>query len=110
MSLRCFPSLPETLLSPLSHKTPQGCLRPDATAEEKGFVKHHPLATCQRLVFLLLAFENPSFIKDKTMGPRKHRTHLVDEGADKVNEADLQLGEFVRLVSVHHGLAWGRKS
>lgn len=59
-----------------------------------------------------MAFGNPSFIKgkDKDLGPRKRRTHLVDKGADKVDEADLQLGEFVRLVSVHHGLSRGRQS
>lgn len=76
--------------------------------QEKGFVKYHPLATCQGLLFLLVS-GNPSFIRDKGLGPRKHRTHLVDEGADEVDEADLQLGELVRLVSVHHGLSWGRK-
>lgn len=49
-------------------------------------------------------------IEDILLALRKQRAYLVDEGADEVNEADLKLGEFVRLVSVHHGLSWGRKS
>lgn len=44
-------------------------------------------------------------MKDKDLGLRKQRTNLVDKGADEVNEANLKLGEFIRLVSVHHGLS-----
>lgn len=69
-------------------------------AEEKHFVKYYPLVMCQGLLFLI-----SRFIKDKSLGLRKRKTHLVDKGANKVNEADLKLGEFVRLVSVHHGLS-----
>lgn len=57
-----------------------------------------------------MVFGNPGFIKDTSLGLTKPRTYLVDKGANKVNEADLKLGEFIRLVSVHHGLSWGRKS
>lgn len=37
-------------------------------------------------------------------------TYLIDKGAHKINEADLKLGEFICLVSVHHGLSWKRES
>lgn len=57
-----------------------------------------------------MVFGNPGFIKDTSLGLRKPRTYLVDKGANKVNEADLKLGEFIRLISVHHGLSRGRKS
>lgn len=79
-------------------------LGPDTTADEQHFVKYHPLVTRQGLLFLK-SFGNPRFMKDKDLGLRKQRTNLVDKGADEVNEANLKLGEFIRLVSVHHGLS-----
>lgn len=39
----------------------------------------------------------------------RQSTHLVDEGADEINETALQFGELCRLGSVHHGLLGGRK-
>lgn len=55
-------------------------------------------------------FRNPRLNKDIYLGLREPRAYLVDKGANKVNEANLKLREFIRLVSVHHGLSWGRKS
>lgn len=40
----------------------------------------------------------------------KRPSHLVHEGADKVDETTLQLGQVVRLVPVHHGLGKKEKN
>lgn len=36
-------------------------------------------------------------------------SHLVDKGANEINETALQFGELCRLGSVHHGLAGGTR-
>lgn len=89
-------------------RPPRAVWGPDATAGE-GLRKIPPAGHLPGFIIPAGVWES-SFIRDKGLGPRKHTTHLVDEGADEVDEADLQLGELVRLVPVHHGLSWGRKS
>lgn len=40
---------------------------------------------------------------------QRQSSHLVDEGADEINETALQFGELCRLVPVHHGLVGGTR-
>ena len=54
-----------------------------------------------------LSSSSSRLIRDILLGLRKRRTYLVDKGANKVDEANLKLREFIRLVSVHHGLSGG---
>lgn len=39
----------------------------------------------------------------------RQSSHLVDEGADEIDETALQFGELCRLGSVHHGLVGGTR-
>lgn len=40
---------------------------------------------------------------------KRQSSHLVDEGADEINETALQFGELCRLGPVHHGLVGGTR-
>lgn len=52
-----------------------------------------------------LKTESLSFVSSA----KRQASHLVDKGADEIDETALQFGELCRLGPVHHGLVGGTR-